>query len=297
MKTKQSVYDIVSTKIIDALKGDIVPWQKPWVGGDAGLPRNAISNRPYRGVNVFLLNLAPSGDPRWLTYKQAADRGGNVKKGEKGQLVIFWSIIDGKEKGDDGKVKKIVFLKYYTVFNVVQCEGLNLPTLEKPVAFDPIAEAEAIAAEYADGPVVYHGPGDRAYYRPSEDTITLPSKGQFREAGEYYATLFHELAHSTGHSNRLNRKELGTPATFGDPVYSKEELVAEFGAAFLCARAGIDNTRDNSAAYIKGWLSKLEDDPKLVVLAAAAGQKAADWILGEVQEKAQSAEETADKAA
>jgi antirestriction protein ArdC len=161
---------------------------------------------------------------------------------------------------------------------VEQCEGLDLPALETK-QIDVIAQAEAIIAAMPNPPCINYDGGDRAYYKPMSDSIHLPHRNNFESAGEYYATVFHELSHSTGHQSRLNRPTLTEVVPFGSETYSKEELVAEFSSAYLCAHAGIETTIQNSASYINGWLRKLKSDPKLAILAASQGQKAADWTL------------------
>jgi antirestriction protein ArdC len=272
------VYDIVTDKIISALESGTPPWRKPWA---AGIPRNATTNRPYSGINALLLSMTPYSDPRWLTFKQCSAKGGKVRKGEKSTLVIFWKIQD-VSKEEDGEIteKQIPLLRYYLVFNAEQCEGLDLPALETRKV-DALAEAEAILAGMPNPPSISHDGGGKAYYRPQLDSIHLPQRNSFDSTGEYYSTLFHELTHSTGHESRLNRQTLTELVPFGSETYSKEELVAEFGASFLCAHAGIETTIDNSAAYIKGWLKALRNDPKLAIIAASQGQKAATHILGE----------------
>jgi antirestriction protein ArdC len=272
------VYEIVTEKILAALEQGTVPWRKPW---QAGIPRNAITNRPYSGINALLLGTTPYSDPRWLTFKQCSAKGGKVRKGEKSTLVVFWKIQD-VSKEEDGEIaeKQIPLLRYYLVFNVEQCDGLDLPKLETRKV-DAIAEAEAIITNMPNPPSIAHDGGARAFYRPQLDSIHLPTRSRFDSTGEYYSTLFHELSHSTGHQSRLNRQTLTEVVPFGSETYSKEELVAEFGAAFLCGHAGIETTLDNSAAYIKGWLKTLRSDPKLAIIAASQGQKAADHILGQ----------------
>jgi antirestriction protein ArdC len=272
------VYEIVTEKIIAALESGTPPWRKPWT---AGIPRNATTNRPYSGINSLLLGMTPYSDPRWLTFKQCSAKGGKVRKGEKSTLVIFWKTNTITQETDSGELteKTIPFLRYYLVFNVEQCEGLDLPALETRNV-DVIAEAEAIVANMPNPPSINHDGGGKAYYRPQLDSIHLPQRNSFDSAGEYYSTLFHELTHSTGHQSRLNRQTLTEVVPFGSETYSKEELVAEFGSAFLCAHAGIETTLDNSAAYIKGWLKALRNDPKLAIIAASQGQKAADHIIG-----------------
>lgn len=271
-----TVYDIVTDKILAALDSGTVPWRKPW---SAGIPRNATTNRPYHGVNVVLLGMSPCADQRWLTFKQATQLGGYVRKGERSSLVVFWKQHNVKNHHDEESTRTIPLLRYFNLFNVAQCEGLNLEPVHGRTV-EPLAAATAIIDGMPNPPRIAHDGGDRAYYVPSRDSIHMPPIATFNGAGEYHSTLFHELAHSTGHKRRLDRDSLETPAPFGSPIYSREELVAEFGAAFLCAQAGIDGTMDNSAAYIAGWGKALRADKRLVVTAASKGQRAADYITG-----------------
>jgi antirestriction protein ArdC len=282
---KKDVYSIITERIVSQLEAGTVPWRKPWKAQNGGNPANFGSRKVYRGINWFLLSFSPYSCPFWLTYKQAAELKGNVRKGEKGTPVVFWNWVDSKtEKDATGKPKKIPFLKYYTVFNVEQCEGIEWkPETIEGADFNPISEAESIVRAMPRAPALAHG-GDRAYYRPSTDSVQMPKAETFDTAGNYYSTLFHELAHSTGHASRLNRKGVAELAAFGGETYAKEELVAEMGAAFLCAVSGIDNTLPASASYIQGWLKQLKEDAKLVVHAAAQGQRAADFILGKMEE-------------
>lgn len=278
------VYEIVTDQIIKKLEEGTIPWKRPWKTSGINMwPRNGKSNRGYTGINVFLLSMQGYSDPRWLTFKAVGEMGGKVRKGESGTMIVYWNFVEKEvenEKTGKREIKNIPFLRYYRVFNVQQTEGLNIePLVEMPeVEWNPVTEAEIIISGYQNGPRINYVLQDRAYYKPSDDVITMPVIGQFPDANEYYATLFHELGHSTGHESRLNRME--ESAVFGDPVYSREELVAEFCSAFLCATAGIDNTIDNSSAYIKGWAAKLREEPRLLVTAASRGQKAADWIIG-----------------
>jgi len=217
-----------------------------------------------------------------LTIKQANERGGRIRKGEKSTLVVFWKSHAIQTETDDGEIteKQIPLLRYYLVFNVEQCDGLALPKLESRHV-DVIAKAEAIVADMPNPPSISHDGVNRAHYIPAHDSIHLPARSSFDSAGELYSTLFHELSHSTGHQSRLNRQTLTEVVPFGSETYSKEELVAEFGSAFLCAHAGIETTIDNSASYIQGWLRALKNDPKLAIIAASQGQRAASYIMNQ----------------
>lgn len=280
-----NVYEIITERVIANLEKGTIPWKKAWQTN--GMPvQNALTKKAYRGVNVFLLNTANYSSPYWLTYKQAESRGGNVKAGEKGNPIVFWKWNTYEKENDAGDIeeKSAPMLRYYTVFNSEQCEGLELLSLpmgdKKAYAFNAIPECERLISEIRDIPGISHG-GARAFYSPSKDAIQMPSKADFEKAEEYYSTLFHEITHSTGHHSRLNRFEENAPiAMFGSESYSKEELVAEMGAAFLCGTARIEpTTLDNSSAYIASWLKALKGDKKLVIMAAAKAQKAADFLL------------------
>lgn len=271
----------VTDAIIDRLEKGTVPWHKPWKSRFS-LPVNLASGRPYRGINAFALAMQPYRSRYWLTLRQAAQLGGSVRCGERGTTVIFWTWL---EKDED----RIPFLRYYTVFNAEQCDGLKLPEPAPVPEIHPIDAAEKIVAEFRNGPRIERV-GNQALYRPPADTILMPVRESFESSEEYYSTLFHELTHSTGHESRLARPTLVDLCPFGSTNYSKEELVAEMGAALLCGEAGIENrTIDNSAAYIGGWLKKLQDDRRLLIVAAAQAQKAADLILGRTHEEEQRA--------
>lgn len=276
------VYSIVTDKIVGMLKQGTIPWRKPWNAG-SGMPRNLCSNREYRGVNVFLLAAMPYASPYWLTYKQAAEKGGHVRQGEKSTLVVFWKLLDHCSDDEASKAgAKIPLLRYYHLFNLEQCSGIPAPVDpdETVNPFTPIETADQIINGYLDRPQIHHG-GNRAFYRPAEDHIQMPHKHTFDQDEDYYAVLMHELGHSTGAKHRLVRKEVVEHQQFGSDDYSTEELVAEFTASYLCAVAGISNaTIERSAAYIEGWLSVLRKDNRMIISASAKAQAAADWILG-----------------
>ena len=242
---------------------------------------NYASKKPYRGVNTFLLAVsrfkAGYDSNYWLTYKQIQMLGGNVK-GQHSEMVVFWKLLEKPTPEDE--TDYIPMLRYYRVFNLDQVTGIKRPAIDNLPTFQPINEAEEVATKYQEQIEVIHG-GSRAYYQPSNDWIRMPEKETFDGPEEYYSTLFHEFTHSTGHKTRLNRPGITETHYFGDEIYSKEELIAEMGAAMLSGVVGIENkTIKNSASYIQSWLGKLKEDKKLVVHAAAAAQKAADFILG-----------------
>jgi antirestriction protein ArdC len=276
-------YEVITARILDALDKGIVPWRKPW-SLPAGMRPQSVTGHPYSGINALVLGMSGYSDPRWLTYRKAAEMGGNVRRGEKATPVVLWKPLVKEAEDASGNIENRTFwlLRYYSVFNVEQCEGLSLPPVDgaSPKDFDPIEEAERIIHEMPNRPSIDHDGGDRAYYVPALDSVHLPPRYSFAEAGEYYSTAFHELGHSTGHQKRLGRDTLATLAPFGSDTYSREELVAEFTSAFLCAESGIENTLENSAAYIAGWSKVIRKDTRLVVIAAAQGQRAADYILG-----------------
>jgi antirestriction protein ArdC len=279
-----NVYDIVTNRITELLEQGTVPWRKPWKC--SGGSRNLVSKKGYRGINQFLLNASPYSSPYWLTYKQCEAKGGQVRKGEKSTLVVFWKWIDRKESEgvveSDGQelTGKIPLLRYYNVFNLDQVEGISPPTEEQTTnPFTPIEQAERIIENMPCRPVIQYG-GNRAAYSPSFDVVKLPNREAFKSAEQFYSTAFHELSHATGHQSRIGRKGILEPSYFGSHEYSQEELCAEFGASMLCGVSGIEqSTIENSAAYIQGWLKVLKQDKKCLVLAAAQAQRAADYIL------------------
>jgi antirestriction protein ArdC len=281
-------YQRITDRIITLLETNTIPWQKPW-NSTTGLPRNLSSGKFYRGINVFLLGTQHYTSPWWLTFRQCKDRGGSVRTGEKATPVVFWKVLHAADEAEDaeGSGRHRFLLRYYHVFNVEQCSGLAYPTTT-PAAHDipPLTACEELVAQMPTPPGIQHGTA-QAYYRPRTDTIHLPERALFTCAEAYYSTLFHELTHSTGHATRLNRPTLVDLCPFGSTNYSKEELVAEMGAAYLCGLTGIVNaTIDNSAAYIQGWLRQLRRDPKVLVQAAAQAQKAVDYITAATPEAA-----------
>jgi len=283
------VYSIVTEKIIGLLEKGVVPWRRPWTGG--GLPRNIVSRKPYRGINHFLLSASKYVQPYWLTMRQANELGGHVRKGEESTVIVFWKVEDRRDdeqrqtdaNSDEDRRRRFV-LRYYRVWNVEQCELPEVALAELPkietCEHDPIEAVEHIVFGMQNAPAVEHA-GTKAFYSSVNDRITMPPRNLFVSPEEYGSTILHELTHSTGHEKRLARESIREAAEFGSAVYSKEELIAEMGGAYLCAEAGISNAViENQAAYIAGWLNRLHDDRRLVVLAAAQAQHAVDYILG-----------------
>ena len=272
-----NIYAMVTERIIEQLEKGVIPWRKPWKGNPA---MNYITRKPYRGVNPMLL---PHGG-EYLTFLQAKELGGHVKKGEKGNMIVFYKPLE-KDDPKTGDKKTVPFLKYSVVFHLSQIEGIpsKLPPVSLNDTIKPIDTAQKVLAGYIarSGVNISHIIGeDKACYSPSTDTITLPEIRQFENANDYYSVAFHEAAHSTGHTSRLNR-DIGA-SSFGTQKYSREELVAEMAAAMLMNEVGIEipETFQNSASYIKSWLTKLRDDNKMILTSSGAAQKATDLILG-----------------
>jgi antirestriction protein ArdC len=293
------LYQTVTDQIVAMLDRGVVPWRSPILGkSSAGYPLNHDSGKRYRGVNVFLLAVTAWAkgyeSAHWLTFNQAKANGGTVKKGEKSSMVVFWKPLKVTDK-KTGEKKGAFVLRYYNVFNVQQCDGIAAPDAPAYTAseYSPVEAASAIVQGYVDGPAIHHR-GGSAFYRPGSDEVTLPEPTRFASTNEYYSTLFHELAHSTGHSSRLARGLDTDLRPFGSPDYGKEELIAEMAAAFLCGASGIvPSVIDNQAAYLQGWLNVLKGDKRLVIAAAGQAQRAADWIMGERQPFASATQPTA----
>ena len=288
-----TIYERVTEQVIELLRQGVVPWQKSW-NAHVGPPRNGVSGHFYRGFNVFALSLAGFESPYWFTPNQVNKLDGHIRKGERVRWVHFWKFWTpdtGTEAGEQETAtrnKGRLLIRAYRLVNLDQCEGPGIKTFrdkhpeDEPVRHDhdPIAACERIVDGMPNRPDIRFG-GNRACYRMKTDVVDLPRRDAFVSAEAFYSTLYHELSHSTGHPDRLNRKTLVDGTPFGSPTYSREELVAEMGAAFLCATAGIeDPTLQDSASYIDGWLTCLRADPKALIVAGAQAQNAADFILG-----------------
>lgn len=272
------VFGIIRDAVVTQLEKGCVPWQKPWSSVNGGAPRN-LQGRPYSGANWFLLSMIDDAVPVYGTFKAITAAGGSVK-GLKGRQIVFYNIL--KKEDANGKETTIPMLRYFNVFNAVDA-GLDIEVPDAAPLNDHqrMENCEAVIKAWEGAPLIKEG-GNRACYNPGSDVIKVPKLGQFHGVHEYYSTLFHELIHSTGAAHRLNREELTDSKRFGDHLYSLEELVAEIGAAMLCAECGIDNTIDNSAAYVAGWASKLksQEAEKWLIQAGSRAQKAVNMILG-----------------
>lgn len=285
MKTtsrKKDMYAIINNMIMQKLKNGKMPWKQTW--NNFGPARNYVSQKPYRGINALILNNTEFEYPLFLSFLQAKELGGNVKRGSKSIEVIYWKTLEFE---NDERTTRIPFLRYYNVFNIESVEGIKLKLPIKYVN-DSIEQCESIINDIPSKPIIEHG-GDEPHYNWKEDRIKVPYRNNFILSDEYYATLFHELAHSTGHETRLNRGTCMKPAAYGSRDYCKEELVAEIATCFLCGEAGIaNNTIDNSSAYIQFWLERLtyllREDDKAFVRASAQAQRATDYILRRIVE-------------
>lgn len=270
------IYQEITDRIVAELEQGTVPWVKPWSAATAGGDRNVVSGKPYRGINCILLAMAGFQSQYWATYKQWAERGAQVRKGQHGTRIVFWQKVDRAQpdaaEEDDGK-KSYLLAKTYVVFNADQVDNAKLPA-EKPVT-----EAERIAAGEEiiknSHAKIFHD-SNEAYYRPATDDIHLPTINQFVAPENYYATAFHELTHWTSHKERCDRDI--SAGKFGNAEYAFEELVAELGAAFVCGHTGIKGDIRH-AAYIGSWLRALRDDKKAIFKAASLAQKAANFLL------------------
>ena len=278
----RDIYEAITARFIEQLKRGTVPWQKPWFG-----VQNIVSRKPYRGINSLLLGSAEFQSPFWLSFKQSLDLGGHVRKGEKSTPVIYYKILEKRDAAgkivlrEDGRPARIPFLRWANVFNLDQTEGIQAPAITANQDMLPPHQRAAAIVENARLCPIHHA-GFAAFYSPTDDVIRIPAPSTFHSQEDYYHTVYHELTHASGHSSRLDREGVTQQSRFGSEPYSKEELVAEFGAAFLSNEAGIlDSVRfENSAAYLGSWVQKLENDPKLIVSAASQAQRACDFIRG-----------------
>lgn len=284
----KKICQMVTDRLIDEMEKGVIPWDKPWTGTGAGAISHS-TGKPYSLLNQFIL----SRPGEYITFTQCKAEGGSVRKGEKGKPVVFWKQIAIDEEQPDGsKEKKLIpMLKYYTVFHIDQCDGIKPKyPIETRAHLDPIAEAETVVSLYESREALTIERGelsDKAFYSPARDYIQVPRLDQYTRPEEYYSTLFHEMTHSTGHKSRLNRfTGSAANAAFGSEEYSREELVAEIGAATLNNHCGIETPHSlrNSAAYIQGWMKAIKNDPTMIVTAAGKAEKAFNYIIGDEDE-------------
>jgi antirestriction protein ArdC len=280
---KPEVYDYVTERIIARLEEGEVPWintrTTPLL-----LARSATTGKIYRGVNAFLLTNSSHASAFWATYRTVQAMKGNVKKGEHSTMCVFWKRFETKEmvvdrRTGEEKHKAVPVLRYYNVFNLDQCEGVQDPLLDAVDIPDPIAKADEVIANFTGKSEVVFGSNGKAFYSPSADRVVMPQQSAFTSSAQFYRTYFHELIHSTGHPARLNRFEAGQPVP--DNELGLEELVAEMGSAMLLAECGIfEECAEKSASYCQHWINELKADTKLIVKAAGKAQRAVDHILG-----------------
>lgn len=275
---KRDLYSDVTARILQQMEAGVMPWQRAWQSSGSSIPMNAVTNRPYSGVNVLLFWMSADqgySRPRYLTFNQAKEAGGNVRKGEHGTKVYFFKQLTVADKAS-GEDKTIPMLREYTVFNVAQCDGLSNEIMNgeyvAPLNQD---QREAMADRFIEstGADFREGAGKPCYV-PSKDFISMPSFAAFRSCSAFYGDAFHELTHWTGAKHRLDRD---FSKRFDKHAYAAEELVAELGAAFLNAEFGFDETTHN-AAYLAHWIELLKSDSRAIFTAASKASKAAEYL-------------------
>jgi antirestriction protein ArdC len=277
------IYSLVNNRILAALEKGIIPWKRPWTGR---LPTNYDTGKEYRGVNILTLGIAEMvqgyTSSYWLTFRHAQKHGGHIKKGEKAAYIVFSDKKIREVEKEDGtkELKTWHMVRSFPVFNFDQAEGV--PKKDAGPALDPdrdlIEVCNSILSRMPNPPA-YRESGGSAYYMPKEDLVNLPPIETFKTTEGYVATKFHEYGHATGHESRLNRPGIMAAAAFGGDAYGFEELVAELTSAYLCARNGINNTLENSSAYIQHWLKALRDDKTMLMKASGKAMAAAEYIL------------------
>lgn len=275
-----SIYKTVTESILSQLESGALPWIKPWSADACGADRNLVSGKPYRGVNRMLLAVAMKPGATWATFKQWKDKGASVRKGEHGTHIVYFQKVEAKSNGQTNEDGELIassggyaLLKSYVVFNESQVDGYEAPKVEPVKPFEAMESCERTILK--TGATITHG-GDRAFYAPFPDVIKLPNKEAFDSPASYYATAFHELVHWTGSTKRLDRNL--SKGHFGNPEYAFEELVAEIGAAYLCADHGVQGELRH-AGYIQSWMRALKDHDRAIFKACALAQAGADYIM------------------
>lgn len=280
---KRDIYQEITNRIVHEMEKGRLPWERPWSKDDCapvgtfGVPMNAATGRAYRGINICMLWAAAatmgSDDLRFMTFKQAKAAGGNVIKGSKGFKIFFFKKLEIERENDKGDTIKaqIPMLREFTVFHISQIDGLTKAKQPQEIDLDAMPEDINELAEAVDCELIISG--DQAFYSPAYDRVNMPPIDSFKEQNGFRSVFYHELTHWTGHHTRMSR-EFGARGT---DKYAREELVAELGAAFICAEFGIDYTT-NHAAYLQSWIKALKNDKRMIFQAASAAQKAVDWL-------------------
>ncbi len=282
-----TIKEDITALLIKELEAGNAPWRKGWNGGMA--PTSLATGNPYQGINTLILSILGGSysRPLWLTFKQAQALGGSVKKGEKSVRIVY-AAQKSTEATETEEASSFFFYKWFNVFNLDQCEGIELPEKYK-IDREPVQTLDAINAlwnGYTNRPEMYYAEQGSAFYDRIADAITLPTLTQFKSAEEHAYTFAHEMIHSTGHESRINRwTGKDKPGKFGCESYAKEELVAEIGACMMLASAGVDFDLPNSGAYLRSWIKALNDDKSLIFKASAKAQAAANYITAAVREE------------
>lgn len=292
-----NLYEEVTNKIISMIEKGVAPWRRTW--STYGLARNYGTKHIYTGINLLLMNNTMHPIPYFMTFKQVKEYDGQIRKGAKAEKVIYFDVyykdrndtsLDKEEalrrRKNGEEIQILKFIKYYHIFNIEDIEGIDFQIAKIELRpNEKLALCERIIEDMPNRPELKQINANKACYAPTHDFVNMPAIEQFESAEFYYATFFHELIHSTGHASRLAREEVMNPITFGSKSYSKEELVAEMGASFLCSSVQIDydNVVENNAAYLTGWLKVLKEDSKFIFKVAADAQKAADYILNRIK--------------
>jgi len=277
--TKLNVYQMVTDRIIEQLEKGVIPWERPWTGVHNGA-YNRISKKPYGMINQMILK----HNGEYASFKQWTELGGKIRKGEKSEIIVFWKMLEVEKENSHGELEKTIipYLKYINVFHISQVDGVE--PLEQPFKdITPIEDADKVILDYVTRENIDYREqaSNEAFYSPSQDRVVVPMKEQYQHINEFYSTAFHELVHSTGAKNRLDRLCTGAIASFGSEIYSKEELVAEIGSASILNTLGIETNKTfrNSTAYIQNWLQVLKNDNKFIISASSQAEKAVAYIL------------------
>lgn len=289
--TKRDLYAEITRKIVDKLEAGVLPWRQPWDDGGLGIQPLRACGARYQGINVLLLWCAAAergfDSPYWMTYRQAQTMGAQVRKGARSEMIVKVGHFEKENPDDPDNPQRIPFLKKFNVFNVGEIDGLTDSYYPRPAVPNDWERLEGAESFFSAIPATVRHGGNRAFYRPSDDSVNLPPRESFYTADGYYSVRAHELGHWTGAESRLNR-QFGR--RFGDKAYAFEELIAELSAAFTCAHLGIVNEpRDDTAAYVASWVKVLENDKRAIFTAASAADKATEYLVTAADEERKAA--------